>query len=112
MIAIDDRATTGVAFRRAVDAYGPNSFLAVPAGNPDCRAAEVAYLLRGALAPISCLFQGTRGEFCVKFGRSGYGTFSPWCMARQHFRSWGPSVRAASIATKGENDPKQASRQR
>ena len=33
MIAIDDRATIGAAFRRAVDAYGPNSFLAVPAGS-------------------------------------------------------------------------------
>ena len=26
-------------------------------------------------------------------------------MARRHFRSWGPSGRAASIATKGEDDP-------
>ncbi|MFM9849869.1 MAG: AMP-binding protein [Hyphomicrobiaceae bacterium] len=33
MIAIDDRATIGAAFRRTVDAYGPNSFLAVPAGS-------------------------------------------------------------------------------
>jgi len=33
MIAIDDRATIGAAFRRAADAYGPNRFLAVPASS-------------------------------------------------------------------------------
>ena len=63
MIAIDDRATIGAAFRRAVDAYGPNSFLAVPPGSTRSyhrQGLEIDYALAGR--EVECLIGAYRAK--------------------------------------------------